>query len=70
MAWQLAGCGAMPKKSDEHISPYLYRPLRPYEEAQRERAEGKARLLRRKPPTRGASRDLGDKMNRDEQDDR
>jgi hypothetical protein len=70
MARLLSGCGTMPKKDDEQISPYLRHRLRSYEEVQRERADGKARLLRRKPPTRGASRNLGDKTNRDEQDDR
>jgi len=70
MAWQLAGCGAMPKKSDEHISPYLCRPLRPYEEVQREPADGKTRPDRRKSPTKGAPRDPGGETGRGEQNDR
>jgi hypothetical protein len=60
----------MPKKIDDHISPYLRRPLRSYEEAQLERANGMTRPVRRKPPTRGAFRNPGSKTRRDEQYDR
>jgi hypothetical protein len=66
----LSGCGAMPKKDDESISPYLRRRLRSYGEVHRERAERKGRLGHVKPQTAGASRGPAGETSRDEQDGR
>ena len=65
----ITGCGATAKKN-EPISAYLRRPLRSYEEVQREQADGKTRPVRGKPPTRGTSRDPAGEASRDEQNDR
>ena len=65
----VTGRGAMAKKN-EPISAYMRRPLRSYEEVQRERADGKTRPVRGKPSTRGTSRDPADDASRDEQNDR
>ncbi len=70
MASSISGCGATHKKADEHISPYLRRRLRSQEEAQRERANSKTRLVRGKPHCKGMSTDPADDTSRDEQDDR
>lgn len=65
-----SGCAAMSKKDDEHISPYLRRRLRSYEEVQRERADHGTRPDRQKSPTSGVSRDPGKGKSRDDQVDR
>ncbi len=66
----LSGRGAMPKKKSDSVSPYLRKPLRSYEEVQREPADGKTRPDRRKAPTKSVTCDPAGEASRDEQDDR
>jgi hypothetical protein len=59
-----------PGKDDDSVSPYLRRPLRLFEEAQREQAQGEKRPDRRKVPTTSVTRDPADKVNPDDPSDR
>jgi hypothetical protein len=60
----------MPKSDDNSVSPYLRRPLRPFEEAQREQTQGEKRPHRRKAPTKAVTRDPVDKASPDDPNDR
>ncbi len=44
MAWLPTGYDVMPKNDDDSVSPYLRKPLRPYEEVQREPADETSRV--------------------------
>ncbi len=70
MAMTLTRCSVMPKIDDDSVSPYLQRRLRPFEEAQREQAQGKKRPDRWKAPSKAVTRDSVDKESPDDPIDR
>jgi len=70
MTWRFVGYDVMPKRDDDSVSPYLRRSLRPFEEAQREQAQGKKKPDQRKAPTKAVTRDSVDKTCPDDPNDR
>ena len=70
MAWRFTGYDVMPKKDDNSVSPYLRKPLRSYEEAQREPSDGKTRPKRKKTPAKSATRDPAGEASRNDPNDR